>query len=162
MNLHIWTPVFALNCICVQASVCLYKSLCVCVCLCLHAGIVLSNRHCGDRWLRCPPHPCLSTAHAGALRRSLRVCSVVGVFLPACVCRGSVSLSAVTGIGAAAPDGIREGSASRQRARTHVGTPQTTQEKSRHFVFYAIFQCKVTVELKSDSQSDSQLLLLPN
>jgi len=42
---------------------------------------VLSNRRNGDRWLRIPPHPCLSTAPAGVLRFSLHVCSVMSVFL---------------------------------------------------------------------------------
>lgn len=101
---YTWTPVIAFRCVCV----------------CVHEG-VLSNRRYRDRWLRCPPLPCLSTAHAGVLRRSLRVCSVAGVFLPACVCRGSVLRSAATGIGAAAPDGIRERSASRPNSRDSLG-----------------------------------------
>ncbi len=141
---YICPPVITLNC--VQESVCLCKSMRVC--LCVHASVLPNRRH-GDRWLRCPPHPCLSTAHAGGLRSSLRVCSVAGVFLPACVCRGSVLLSAATGIGAAAPDGIRERSASRQRALDSRGnTPDNTQETRRHSVFYGIFKYKVTAELK--------------
>lgn len=124
---YIWTPVIALNSMCVQASVCLCKSMRVCVCVCLQANIptdVMETDGSGALHTLC-----LSTAHAGALRRSPHVCSVVGAFLPACVCRGSVLLSAATGIGAAATDGTRVKSASRQRACTHVGTPQTTHER---------------------------------
>lgn len=78
---------------------------CACVCLCVHAGAP-SHRRYKDRWLGYPPLPCLSSTHAGILRRSLRVCSVGSVFLSVCAPR-----SAATGVGAAAPDGIRERSA---------------------------------------------------
>lgn len=67
----------------------------------------ISNRRNGDRWFRFPPHPFWSTAPPGALCRSLHVCSAASVFHAACVCVTVVWNSAVTGISAAAPDGIR-------------------------------------------------------
>lgn len=93
----------------------------------------------GDRWLRCPPRPCSSCSPAGALRRSLRVCSVAGVFLPACVCHGSVSLHSDRDW-CCGPDGIRERSASRQSLESLGNTPPDNAEANRrHFVFYGFF-----------------------
>lgn len=109
-----WPPARPVNWTCVQAN--------VCVCVCAGAP---SHRRYKDRWLGYPPLPCQSSAHAGVLRRSLRVCSVGSVFLSACAPR-----SAATGIGAAAPDGIRARSASRLRWK---------HERSRFVLSMALF-----------------------
>ena len=77
--------------------------------------------------------------HVGALLmavdRSLRVCSVAGVFLPASVRRESVLLSAVTGLGAAGPDGIRQRSASRGRGE-NTQTSHKREEGTQSFMAF--------------------------
>lgn len=86
-------------------------------CLCV---LVLSNRRSRDRWLARPPLPWLSTAHAGDVRRSLRVCSVASVFL-----------SVATGIGAVVPYGFGEASARRQNSLDPRGnTPHSREENA--------------------------------
>lgn len=102
----------ASKCVCVKAQIS-----CVFVCACRLSETDGSGALHTHVWAPLMPAYCVVT---------LRVCSVVGVFLPACVCRGSVLFSAVTGNGAAGPDGIGEGSASREGGWAHMGTPQTT------------------------------------
>lgn len=125
---HIWTPAVVLNCI-GRASVC--NSVCVCVCMQAQCCTEVAETD-GSAAL----HTHVSAPLMPACCVVRRVCVLLQVCSSLRVCRSSVLLSTATGIGAAAPDGTRERSASRQRA---LDTPDNTQEKKRLFVFYGVF-----------------------
>lgn len=93
----------------------------------------------GDRWLRRPPRPCSSCSPAGALRRSLRVCSVAGVFLPACVCHGSVSLHSDRDWCCGPWWYQREERQQTEPGITWEHPPDNAEANRRHFVFYGFF-----------------------